>query len=134
MSAKTRMGGLNLETRNGPQEGGQPGHAVAPNDVEPSLIVGPLGYTGDLKMPLARRRSNEVVLDFEGWIRMGFPDPSEVEVWVPCGTIDLEQGRKHWAIQASRPAQAPSAKGRAWPERDQEVGTNLFLRKHLRLD
>ena len=77
------MGGLSLETRNGPQEDGQPGHAVAPNDVEPSLTEGPLSYAGDLKMPLGRRRSEEVELDFEGWIRMGAPDPSEVEVWVP---------------------------------------------------
>lgn len=128
------MGGLSLETRNGPQEDGQPGHAVAPNDVEPSLIVGPLSYAGDLKMPLGRRRSKEVVIDFEGWIRMGAPDPSEVEVWVPRGTIDLEQGRKHWALQASRPALAPSAKGRAWPELGQGVSTNLFLPKHSRLD
>ncbi len=113
--AKTRMGGLSLDTRDGIQQGGQRGHAVVPNDVESSLIIGALRYDSDLKMPPTGKLSEEVVQDFERWIRMGAPDPRGTNVRVSESSIDLDQGRQYWAFQAPRKSPAPTVQDRSWP-------------------
>ena len=113
--AKTRMGGLSLDTRDGIQEGGQRGHAVVPEDVESSLILSVLRYDGDLKMPPGGRLPDEVVSDFERWIRMGAPDPRETEVKESKSTIDLERGRGYWAFQTPRRPDLPRVADIEWP-------------------
>ena len=114
--AKTRMGGLSLDTRDGIREGGQRGHAVVPSDVHASLIVEALRYDGALRMPPSGRLSDEVIQNFEEWIRMGAPDPRETEVRTVESKIDLEQGRKYWAFQAPARAALPAVQDQAWPE------------------
>ena len=113
--AKVRMGGLSLDTREGIRQGGQRGHAVVPGDVESSVVVGALRYDGELKMPPGGRLSEEIVSDFEKWIRMGAPDPRVVTVQVSTSSIDLEKGREFWAFQAPVTPQAPSVKNLSWP-------------------
>ena len=113
--SKTRMGGLSLDTKDGIREGGQRGHAVVPQDVESSLIIGALRYDGDLKMPPGGKLADEVVGDFEAWIRMGAPDPREVTVQAEQSSIDLEQGREYWAFQAPRKSAAPAVRDVSWP-------------------
>ena len=113
--AKTRMGGLSLDTREGIREGGQRGHAVVPADVESSLILDALRYEGALKMPPTGKLSDEVVRDFEQWIRMGAPDPRETKVQPVASTIDLEQGRQFWAFQAPIRSVLPQVRDAAWP-------------------
>ena len=113
--AKVRMGGLSLDTRDGIREGGQRGHAVMPGDVEGSLILSALRYDGALKMPPGGRLSEDVVANFEEWIRMGAPDPREVEVQVTEDTIDLDKGREFWAFQVPRRPGPPSTTDLAWP-------------------
>lgn len=113
--AKVRMGGLSLDTRDGIREGGQRGHAVMPGDVEGSLILSALRYDGALKMPPGGRLSEDVVANFEEWIRMGAPDPREVKVQVTEDAIDLDKGREFWAFQVPRKPQPPSTTDLAWP-------------------
>ncbi len=115
-AAKTRMGGLSLDTRDGIQQGGQRGHAVVPNDIESSLIIGALRYEGDLKMPPGGKLPDEVVRDFERWIRIGAPDPREPDVRIAESGIDLEQGRQYWAFQPPLKSQPPPVRGNAWPQ------------------
>ena len=113
--AKTRMGGLGLDTRDGIREGGQRGHAVVPGDVESSILVAALRYDGELKMPPGGRLSEEVVSNFEKWIRMGAPDPREVDAQVTESSIDLEEGRRFWAFQAPIKPPAPPVEDLSWP-------------------
>ena len=113
--AKTRMGGLTLDTKDGMREGGQRGHAVVPNDIESSLVVEALRYDGALKMPPTGKLSEEVVRNFEQWILMGAPDPRETEMQVTESTIDLEEGRRYWAFQAPRKDAAPAVRDHSWP-------------------
>ncbi len=113
--AKTRMGGLSLDTRDGIRAGGQRGHAVVPADTDASLILGALRYDGALRMPPTGKLPEEVVQDFAAWIKMGAPDPREVKVKVQASTIDLEKGREYWAFQApSKQSPAPLSDV-AWP-------------------
>ena len=114
--AKTRMGGLSLDTRDGIREGGQRGHAVVPSDTEGSLILDALRYDGALKMPPTGKLSDEVVQDFATWIEMGAPDPREVQkTATELSSIDLEQGRQYWAFQAPRKQALPAVRDLAWP-------------------
>ena len=113
--AKTRMGGLSLDTRDGIREGGQRGHAVVPSDVEASLIVGALRYDGALKMPPTGKLPEEVIQDFATWIEMGAPDPREVRAAAQQSSIDLEQGRQYWAFQAPRAQALPAVRDLTWP-------------------
>ncbi len=113
--AKTRMGGLSLDTRDGIREGGQRGHAVVPSDPAESLLLAAIRYQGDLKMPPEGKLSEDVVANFETWIKMGAPDPRESSARVAETTIDLSLGREYWAFQA--PVKRPPApvKDLAWP-------------------
>ena len=114
--AKTRMGGLSLDTRDGIREGGQRGHAVVPSDAEASLILNALRYDGALKMPPTGKLSDEVVQDFTAWIEMGAPDPREAQTTATQqSSIDLEQGRQYWAFQAPREQALPAVRDLAWP-------------------
>ena len=113
--AKTRMGGLSLDTRDGIREGGLRGHAVVPSDVEASLILNALRYEGGLKMPPMGKLPEEVVQDFTTWIEMGAPDPREPNAALQQSSIDLEEGRRYWAFQAPREQALPAVQDLAWP-------------------
>ncbi len=113
--AKTRMGGLSLDTREGIREGGQRGHAVVPSDVESSLIIEALRYDGVLRMPPTGRLSDEVVQNLAKWIEMGAPDPRELKARVVTSNIDLEEGRQYWAFQAPSNEPPPAVRDIAWP-------------------
>ena len=113
--AKTRMGGLSLDTRDGIREGGLRGHAVVPSDVEASLILGALRYEDGLKMPPTGKLPDEVVQDFTTWIEMGAPDPREPNVAPQQSSIDLEQGRRYWAFRAPRAQALPAVRDLDWP-------------------
>ena len=113
--AKTRMGGLSLDTRDGIREGGLRGHAVVPSDVEASLILGALRYEDGLKMPPTGKLPDEVVHDFTTWIEMGAPDPREPNVAPQQSSIDLEQGRRYWAFRAPRAQALPAVRDLEWP-------------------
>ena len=113
--AKTRMGGLSLDSREGIREGGQRGHAVVPSDVESSLIIEALRYDGALGMPPLGRLPEEVVQNFAKWIEMGAPDPREIKVQAVASNIDLEKGRRYWAFRAPSSAAPPAVEAVAWP-------------------
>lgn len=113
--AKTRMGGLSLDTKEGIREGGQRGHAVVPGDTEASLAIQALRYEGGLKMPPGGRLPEAVVQDFEQWIRMGAPDPREAQVLVAASGIDIDEGRRFWAFQIPARRAAPMVDDVAWP-------------------
>ena len=113
--AKTRMGGLSLDTRDGIREGGQRGHAVVPLDLESSLIVEALRYDGELRMPPSGKLPDEVVQDFAQWIEMGAPDPRQIKVQAIASNIDLEKGRQYWAFRAPSAAAPPAVRAHAWP-------------------
>ncbi len=113
--AKTRMGGLSLDTRQGIRDGGQRGHAVVPNDLDASLVMGVLAYDGKLKMPPMGKLPDSVIADFAAWIEMGAPDPREAKVAQAKSTIDVEKGRAFWAFQSPRKTAPPAVNRIDWP-------------------
>ncbi|MCG8601671.1 MAG: PSD1 and planctomycete cytochrome C domain-containing protein, partial [Verrucomicrobiales bacterium] len=98
-------GGLLLDTRASSQSGGDSGPAVVPFDLNESLLITAIRYEDStLEMPPKYKLDADVIADFEKWIEMGAPDPRErrSSTGAPeeyTNTIDLEEGRKHWAYQ-----------------------------------
>jgi cytochrome c553 len=99
-------GGLLLDTKASSQSGGDSGPAVVPFDLNASLLITAIRYEDStLEMPPKYKLEADIIADFEKWIEMGAPDPRErrKSTGAPqeyTSTIDIEEGRKHWAYQA----------------------------------
>lgn len=116
--AKKIKGGLLLDTREGSRRGGDTGPAVVPGDASKSLLLKAIRYADpDLEMPPKKKLPAEVIADFERWIAMGAPDPREGKAGAVT-TIDLEEGRKHWAFQPLSNPPVPEVKDKSWPRTD----------------
>jgi hypothetical protein len=104
-TGKTR-GGLLVDTREGLLQGGDSGPAIAPRDLDESVLWGAINWDG-FEMPPEQKMPAAVIRDFKTWIEMGAPDPRAREKLFVVSKIDIEEGRKHWAFQnPQRPARA----------------------------
>jgi hypothetical protein len=111
-------GGLVLDTREGIRKGGDNGPAVVPGDLKKSLLIKALHHNSDtLKMPPKEKLSDEVIQDFETWVKMGAPDPRDGKK-VAHADIDIEKGRQYWAFQLPKKTTPPAVKDQAWPRTD----------------
>lgn len=121
-SAETNSkGGLRVDDRNGLIAGGGRGGAVAPGDVEKSLLLKAISYTlPKLKMPPEKQLSPEEIADLTKWIADGAAWP-KVEIPVELGkhTADYEKLKKeHWAWQPLIAVKPPAVKDSAWVRDD----------------
>ncbi len=75
-TAEKLRGGLRLDTRDGPRTGGDSGPAVVPGNLEESLLIRAIRYTEkELRMPPKAKLLDQVVADFEAWVKMGAARP-----------------------------------------------------------
>lgn len=112
-------GGLVLDTRESSRIGGDSGPAVVPFDLNESLLYTAITYEdSSLEMPPKYKLDADVIADFKTWIEMGAPDPRE-----PKGdkapqhytnTIDIEEGRNHWAYQPPVKPDTPNPANADW--------------------
>ncbi|MEZ5941760.1 MAG: PSD1 and planctomycete cytochrome C domain-containing protein [Planctomycetaceae bacterium] len=103
-------GGLTVDSREAIRRGGESGAAVVPEKLEESLLLDAIRYES-YEMPPDGKLPDEVIHDFETWIRMGAPDPRD-EKADPTqqrtkAEIDWEVARQHWAFQPPQPAELP---------------------------
>jgi hypothetical protein len=104
-TGKTR-GGLLVDTREGLLQGGDSGPAIAPKNLDESMLWGAITYD-TFQMPPEKKMPAEVIADFKTWIEMGAPDPRIREKLFVASKIDIEAGKEHWAFQKpQRPARA----------------------------
>lgn len=105
--AEKVKGGLLLDNAANIQKGGDTGPAVVKNDLEKSLLYKSLTYKDkDLQMPPAGKLSENIIKDFETWIKMGAPDPRIGEVKLATGKLD-EIAKTHWAYQPIEKPEVP---------------------------
>lgn len=101
--SKPLQGGLLLDTAEGVRRGGDSGAAVVTGDPQNSRLLKALRYEDDVQMPPDGRLSEQVVRDFESWIRDGAADPREGVSGVPAAATpaapDIAAGRQLWAFQ-----------------------------------
>jgi hypothetical protein len=120
--SKDVKGGLLLDTREGIQEGGDSGHAVVPGDVGESLIIKALKWQDkEIRMPPQKeggKLPDNVISDFEQWIKMGAPDPRAGGAKVVKKYADPKKGKDFWAFQAPKELPPPAVKDSGWPRSD----------------
>ena len=115
--SKNVRGGLQVDTREAIRLGGDSGPAVIPGKPDESLILGALRHE-DVEMPPSERLPDDVIEDFERWIRDGAVDPRDGAAAVHRSQMDIEAGRQHWAFQPIPPASAisiPDTNPSDWP-------------------
>jgi hypothetical protein len=116
--ANKAEGSLQLDTREGIRRGGDRAAAIVPGNAQKSLLLSAIEYTDpDLQMPPEEQLSDKTVADFKKWIVMGAPDPRDGRP-AAISTIDIEQGRQHWAFQPIANPPAPSVHDASWPRTD----------------
>ena len=113
--AKTAMGGLRLDSREGVLRGGNRGEAIVPGSAADSLLLEALSYESELKMPPTGKLSAQVIADFRQWVERGAPDPREQAVVKQESQIDLKKGRRYWAFQAPERPKLPPVNDLSWP-------------------
>ncbi len=95
-------GGLRVDTRQGLLLGGDSGPAIVPGKPNDSPILEALRYE-TFEMPPDGKLPDNVISDFETWIKNGAADPRDQTSSAPrAGPIDFEAARKHWAFRPLR--------------------------------
>jgi cytochrome c553 len=102
-------GELLLDTREGLRKGGATGAAIVAGNPERSPLIKALRYKDEaLAMPPKGKLPDQVIADFEAWVKMGAPDPRDGNAAATVRpAIDIEKGRKFWAFQPPTPHKAP---------------------------
>ncbi|MBL8176369.1 MAG: PSD1 domain-containing protein [Bryobacterales bacterium] len=120
---QTKLGGLEMASRDTLLKGGKSGAAINLERPEESLLVKAVRQ-GDprLKMPPNGKLSDAEVLDIVAWISRGAVWPASSVAKGPGYQITKEH-REWWAFQPVRKRPAPEVRDKAWPRGD----TDRFL-------
>ncbi len=122
-SAKDLKGGLLVDTKESLRKGGENGPAIVPGDVDGSLLIKAIRYHDDsLQMPPKKKLDDNIVADFESWIKMGAPDPRVAQplpsTSASSQTSNEKRRREFWAFQPLKSTPAPKVKNTSWPRSD----------------
>jgi hypothetical protein len=118
---ESRMGGLQLDTREGLLKGGNSGPAIVPHDPDNSLLIQAVRRTHErIKMPPPGKLPDEEIADLTTWVKMGALWPESRAALSPSNqkgnyVITAEQ-RAFWAFQPVRKPPLPRVKDNAWPK------------------
>jgi len=113
--AKEVQGGLLLDNRAALTQGGNSGTALVPGKPEASRLIVALSYQDEnLQMPPAGKLPDEVLADFEQWVRAGAPDPRSGAAPKPVDNI-AARAREHWAFQLPGKPELPAVRQTDWP-------------------
>jgi hypothetical protein len=116
-SAKKVRGGLLLDSRDGLRKGGDSGPVVVPGNPAASRLLKALRYD-ELQMPPAGKLPDQVIADFEAWIKHGAIDPRATAAPASqARKIDFEAAKQFWAFRSPRRHQPPSVHQHEWAKR-----------------
>ncbi|MEZ6126755.1 MAG: DUF1553 domain-containing protein [Planctomycetaceae bacterium] len=111
---KSVKGNLLLDSAAGIAAGGDSGPAVTAGEPEDSLLISALKHES-FEMPPDRRLSDQIIADFETWIRDGAIDPRKGGRTIQRSEIDLEKGRTFWSFQPITQPSVPDV-GTQWAQ------------------
>ncbi len=115
--SKEVKGGLLLDTREGLRRGGESGgHGVVPGEPKESVLLEAMRFE-TFEMPPKQQLPENVIADFEKWIKMGAPDPREGKSLVQK-KIDFEAAKKYWAYQPIQKPAVPKTQAANWAKTD----------------
>jgi hypothetical protein len=104
---------LYLDTRDGMRKGGESGAIIIPGSPDKSPLIKALRHKDkSTAMPPKEKLSDDVIADFEAWVKMGAPDPRLASGGrkPPDSRIDIAKGREFWAFQPPKPPPVPAVK------------------------
>lgn len=107
--AEKLKGDLYVDSKDGLLKGGASGPAIVPGNPAKSLLVKTMRHDDpDMAMPPKQEKlSDEILADFDRWIRMGAPDPRDGTV---LKGVDMEMARQHWAFNRPTTPEVPKVK------------------------
>lgn len=112
--AKIVRGSLLLDSKAGTLKGGDSGPAIVPGRPEDSLLFAAIKHES-LAMPPKSRLPDDVIADFETWIRNGAADPREATRPARLQPVDFEAAKSHWAFRKISDPAPPPVQNSAWP-------------------
>ncbi len=102
--AKSLQANLLLDSTDFLLAGGDSGPCIVPHKPDESLLIQSIRYAADVSaMPPDGKLSADKIAALEEWVRRGAPAPPATQTSKMRKSIDLEQGRKHWAFQPTLP-------------------------------
>lgn len=104
--------GLMLDSRPAMHTGGDSGPAVVPGDIDSSLIMAAIRYDY-FEMPPKEKLPENVIADFEKWVKMGAPDPRDQVVSL-SESNKFEAAKSFWSFQQPQRHAIPEAADVAW--------------------
>lgn len=116
-SAKSKpvMGSLLVDSQAGLRKGGNSGNsAVIPFKPEESPLLRAIQQQGAIKMPPGRKLPDEVIADFDKWIKMGAPDPRADKLPPLPPPYDYAEARKHWSYRPVDNPEPPAVSNPLW--------------------
>lgn len=116
-AAKKPAGGLLLDSREAMLKGGASGQpAIVPGDVEASSLIKAIRYTdAKLQMPMGGKLPDQVIKDFEAWVKMGAPDPRKGDAATTyVSPYDFNEAKKFWSFQPVKDVPLPTVGNKAW--------------------
>jgi uncharacterized protein DUF1549/uncharacterized protein DUF1553/cytochrome c len=96
--AKQKKGGLVLARRELILAGGDNGPAAVPGKPDESLLVEAIGYRGGLDMPPTGKLAEAEIAVLTEWVRRGLPYTPAEATAAATKTIDIAEGKRHWAF------------------------------------
>ena len=100
-------GELQLDTREGLQQGGASGAVLVPGRPDQSRLIEALKYENEnLQMPPMGKLPEEIVADFVRWVALGATIPKDSPA-VTTNSTDLESKLRHWAYRPLRVVSPP---------------------------
>lgn len=117
----TKMGGLEMSSREALLKGGTRGPAIIPGNAKDSLLIQAVGYQHNdqrLRMPPTAKLADDQIGDLATWIDQGAvwpgPDMAKSDPAADAKKITAEQ-RSFWSFQPVRKPAPPAVRNEAWP-------------------
>ena len=116
--ADKQKGSLRLDHKAGWERGGDSGPALAPGNLDGSLLWRAVGYEDrDLKMPPKKRLPESALADLKAWITSGAHDPRDAPPEAGGGKSGPKADGSFWSFQLPKLHAPPTVQKNDWPAR-----------------
>ncbi len=119
----SKMGGLQLDSRDHLLQGGKDGQVVTPGDPDNSLLIQAVRQTNErLKMPPTAKLASQEIEDLAAWVKAGAVWPETAAVIQPAAKggeyVIRPDQRAFWSFQPVHKPTVPKVKHADWAHND----------------